>query len=94
MFVQLQLLLLLVGVYRYETEETDKKLAEAEAEILHNCIKEKNYNHDEIVRILTTRSKAQLVATFYRFRDVYGTPITKVQHRTAQTNIRKVYFHT
>lgn len=72
-----KLLLLLVSVYRYETEETDKKLADAEAEILHNCIKEKNYNHDEIIRILTTRSKAQLVATFYRFRDVYSTPITK-----------------
>lgn len=72
-----KLLLLLVSVYRYETVETDKKLAEAEAEILHKCIKDKNYNHDEIVRIVTTRSKAQLVATFYRFRDVYGTAITK-----------------
>lgn len=72
-----KLLLLLVSVYRYETEETDAKLASAEAEILHKCIQDKSYNHDEIVRILTTRSKAQLVATFYRFRDVYGTPITK-----------------
>ena len=50
-----KLLLLLVSIYRYETE---KKLAEAESEILHNCIKEKNYNHDDIVRILTTRTKA------------------------------------
>jgi len=72
-----KLLLLLVSVHRYESEATDAKLAEAEAEILNNCIKDKEYKHDEIVRILTTRSKAQLVATFYRFRDAYGTPIAK-----------------
>lgn len=74
----LQLLVLLVSVHRYESEVTDRKLAEAEAKTLHDCIKEKDYTHDEIIRILTTRSKAQLTATFYRFRDVYGTPITKV----------------
>ncbi|KMT17075.1 hypothetical protein BVRB_2g041320 [Beta vulgaris subsp. vulgaris] len=72
-----KLLLLLVSVYRYETEVTEPKLVETEAEILHKCIKDKAYNHDEIVRILTTRSKAHLTATFYRFRDVYSTPITK-----------------
>lgn len=72
-----KLLLLLVSVYRYESEETDKKLAEQEAEILHSCIDEKNYNHDEILRILTTRSKAQLVAIFYHFKDAYGTSITE-----------------
>lgn len=76
--ILLQLLLLLVSVYRYETEVTEPKLVETEAEILHKCIKDKAYNHDEIVRILTTRSKAHLTATFYRFRDVYSTPITKV----------------
>ncbi|KAL9239945.1 hypothetical protein vseg_014216 [Gypsophila vaccaria] len=72
-----KLVLLLVSVHRYESEVTDRKLAEAEAKILHNCFKDKEYNHDEVIRILTTRSKAQLVATFYRFRDVFGTPITK-----------------
>ncbi|GAB2287903.1 hypothetical protein Dimus_022258 [Dionaea muscipula] len=72
-----KLLLLLVSAYRYVTEVTDHKLAEAEAEILHNCVKEKAYTHDEIIRILGTRSKAQLVATFYRYRDVYGTSINK-----------------
>ncbi|KAH9610291.1 hypothetical protein KSS87_005661 [Heliosperma pusillum] len=72
-----QLLLLLVSVHRHESEVTNPKLAEAEAEILHECIKDKKYNHDEVVRILTTRSKSQLVATFYQFRDAYGAPITK-----------------
>ncbi|KAL9247751.1 hypothetical protein vseg_021149 [Gypsophila vaccaria] len=72
-----KLVLLLVSVHRYESEVTNAKLAEEEAEILHNCIKDKEYHHDEIIRILTTRSKAQLVATFYRYRDAYGTPIAK-----------------
>ncbi|XP_074286497.1 annexin-like protein RJ4 [Silene latifolia] len=72
-----KLLLLLVSVHRHESEVTDPKLAETEAEILHNCIKDKEYNHDEIVRILTTRSKSQLIATFYQFRDAHGSPITK-----------------
>ena len=67
-----------MSVHRYETDVSEPKLVEAEAEILHKCIKDKAYNHDEITRILTTRSKAQLTATFYRFRDVYSTPITKV----------------
>jgi len=63
-----KLLLLLVSVHRYESEVTDAKLAETEAEVLHNCIKDKEYNHDEIIRILTTRTKAQLVATFLPFQ--------------------------
>ncbi|KAL9262977.1 Annexin-like protein [Drosera capensis] len=60
-----------------KAKATDPKLAEAEAEILHNCVKEKEYKHDEIIRILGTRNKAQLVATFYRYRDVYGASINK-----------------
>ncbi|KAL2898235.1 Annexin-like protein RJ4 [Bienertia sinuspersici] len=71
------LLLLLVSVYRYETAESEPKLVASEAETLHKCIKDKEYNHDEVIRILTTRSKVQLIATFYRYRDVYSTPITK-----------------
>lgn len=72
-----KLLLLLVSVHRYESEASEPKLVEAEAEILHKCIKDKAYNHDEIIRIITTRSKVHLTATFYRYRDVYSTPITK-----------------
>ncbi|XP_057524565.1 annexin-like protein RJ4 [Amaranthus tricolor] len=72
------LLLLLVSVYRHDTEESEPKLVEAEAEILHNCIKDKDYKHDEIIRILTTRSKAHLVSTFYRFQDISGTSITEI----------------
>ncbi|KMT17074.1 hypothetical protein BVRB_2g041310 [Beta vulgaris subsp. vulgaris] len=72
-----KLLLLLVSVYRYETEVSEPKLVESEAELLHKYIKDKEYNHDEIIRILTTRSKIQLISTFYRFGDICETPIVE-----------------
>ncbi|GMH05091.1 hypothetical protein Nepgr_006931 [Nepenthes gracilis] len=72
-----RLLVLLVSAYRFEGDATDPRLAETEADVLQHAVKDKAYNNDEIVRILTTRSKAQLVATFYRYRDVHGTSITK-----------------
>nr|AKH80293.1 annexin [Fagopyrum tataricum] len=72
-----RLLLLLVSAYRHETKETDARLAEAEAEILHKAIKDKEFSHDEVLRIVGTRSKAQLVATFFRYQDVYGDSIIK-----------------
>ncbi|GAB4827406.1 hypothetical protein Ancab_034291 [Ancistrocladus abbreviatus] len=72
-----KLLVLLVSAYRYETDATDSRLVETEADILRKAIKDKAYNNDEIIRILGTRSKAQLVATFYRYRDAHGAPITK-----------------
>jgi len=60
-------------------------LAQVEAEILHDCIKDKSYNHDDILRILTPRSKAQLVTTFYHFKDAYGTPITEVRRSNSMS---------
>ncbi|GAB4831751.1 hypothetical protein Ancab_005763 [Ancistrocladus abbreviatus] len=72
-----RLLVLLVSAYRYESDATDPKLSEIEADVFHKAIKDKTYNDDEIVRIIGTRSKAQLVTTFYRYRDVHGTSINK-----------------
>ncbi|RAL53827.1 hypothetical protein DM860_004298 [Cuscuta australis] len=72
-----RLLVPLAGVYRYAGNEIDAKLAHAEAQMLHNAIKKKEFNHEEIVRILSTRSKAQLVATFNRYKDEHGCSITK-----------------
>ena len=71
-------MLLLVSVHRFESDITDVKLAEKEAEILHDCIKKKEFKHEEIIRIVTTRNKTQLIATFYRFKNAYNTPVTKV----------------
>ncbi|WP_438794253.1 hypothetical protein, partial [Salmonella sp. NW1098] len=47
-------------------------LAKSEAKILHAKIAEKEYNDDEVIRILTTRSKAQLLATLNNYNNEYG----------------------
>ncbi|KAI9115466.1 hypothetical protein K1719_013785 [Acacia pycnantha] len=72
-----QILVGLVTSYRYVGEEINTRLAQSEAEILHEAIKEKKGSEDEAIRILTTRSKTQLVATFNRYREAHGTSITK-----------------
>lgn len=53
-------------------------LAKSEAKILHEKIVDKAYNDDELIRILTTRSKAQLNATFNRYNNEFGNAINKV----------------
>ncbi|KAF2322482.1 hypothetical protein GH714_017265 [Hevea brasiliensis] len=73
-----KLLLGLVTAFRYEGAEVNSRLAKSEADILHDAIKDKKINHDEVIRILTTRSKTQLMATFNSFKDSQGTSITKV----------------
>ncbi|CAL0333583.1 unnamed protein product [Lupinus luteus] len=72
-----QLLVGLVTSYRYTGEEINVRLAKSEAEILHESIKEKKGNEEEVVRILSTRSKIQLIATFNYYREIHGTSITK-----------------
>lgn len=68
----------MVSTYRYDGDEIDSSLALSEAKILHNAIKEKAFGHEEIIRILSTRSKAQVNATFNCYKDEYGASITKV----------------
>ncbi|OWM90035.1 annexin-like protein RJ4 isoform X2 [Punica granatum] len=72
-----KLLVGLVSAYRYEGDEINARLAASEAEILQNAIKDKAFNHEEVIRILSTRSKLQLIATFNRYRDDQVTSITK-----------------
>ncbi|CAH9091880.1 unnamed protein product [Cuscuta europaea] len=45
--------------------------------MLHGAIRKKEFGHEEIVRILSTRSKSQLIATFSRYKDEHGCSITK-----------------
>lgn len=80
-WIFLQLLVGLVTAFRYEGTEIDVKLAKCEAKILQDAIKDKKFNHDEVIRILTTRSKTQLLATFNHFKDSHGTSITKVNNK-------------
>ncbi|XP_027355675.1 annexin-like protein RJ4 [Abrus precatorius] len=72
-----QLLVGLVTSFRYAGDEINPKLAQTEAEILHEAVKEKKGSHEEAIRVLTTRSKTQLIATFNRYREVHGASITK-----------------
>lgn len=53
-------------------------VAKSEAKILHDKILEKAYNHEELIRILTTRSKEQLNATLNYYNNEFGNAINKV----------------
>ncbi|KAK4357791.1 hypothetical protein RND71_023401 [Anisodus tanguticus] len=66
-----------LGIYRYAGDEIDARLAKSEADIICNAIKSKELNHEEIVRIITTRSKNQLRATLNRYKDDHGSSLTK-----------------
>ncbi|KAK7268301.1 hypothetical protein RIF29_20998 [Crotalaria pallida] len=72
-----KILVPLLMAHRYEGLEVNMTLATSEAKILHDKIIEKTYNHEELIRILTTRSKAQLSATFNQYNDLYGSFINK-----------------
>jgi len=72
-----KLLVGLVTAFRYEGPEINNRLAKSEADILHDAMKDKALNHEEVIRILTTRSKAQLMATFNRYRDDHGISLAK-----------------
>ncbi|XP_028553445.1 annexin-like protein RJ4 [Dendrobium catenatum] len=74
---ELKLLVGLVSTYRYDGKEIVKTLAFYEANILHDVIRKKPFIHDEFIRIFTTRSKAQLIATFNIFKDHHGISISK-----------------
>lgn len=54
-------------------------LAKSEAKILHDKISDKAYDDDELIRILTTRSKIQLGATFDHYNNEFETAITKAR---------------
>ncbi|GAB4835267.1 hypothetical protein Ancab_000176 [Ancistrocladus abbreviatus] len=66
-----------VSAYRYDGDEIDDKTAHSEAKTLHNEIQDSESNHEEIIRIISTRSKQQLKATFNHFKDIHGTSITR-----------------
>ncbi|KAH0460640.1 hypothetical protein IEQ34_011303 [Dendrobium chrysotoxum] len=72
-----KLLVPLISAYRYEGPEVNQTLAKSEAKLLHEKIGDKSYADEEIIRILTTRSKAQLTATFNAYHNEFGNPINK-----------------
>ena len=75
----MQLLVPLVSTFRYDgnADEVNMKLASSEAKTLHKKITEKAYTDEDLIRILTTRSKAQIMATLNHFKDKFGSSINK-----------------
>ena len=73
-----QLLVPLVSTYRYCGDEVDLRLAKSEAKILHQKIAAKEYSCDDIIRILTTRSKAQINATLNQYKNDFGNDVNNV----------------
>ncbi|KAI3827114.1 hypothetical protein L1987_01178 [Smallanthus sonchifolius] len=71
------LLVGLVSIHRYQGNEVNMKLANSESSILRNAIEEKSFNHEDILRIITTRSKPQLMATLNCYKDEHSCNITK-----------------
>ncbi|EYU36506.1 hypothetical protein MIMGU_mgv1a010414mg [Erythranthe guttata] len=72
-----KLLVPLVSSYRYGGDDVNLILAKSEAKILHEKISAKEYSCDDIVRILSTRSKAQINATLNQYKNEFGNDINK-----------------
>ncbi|KAJ4833142.1 Annexin D1 [Turnera subulata] len=72
-----KLLFPLVAVYRYDGDEVNMSLAKSEAKILHEKIQQKAYCDEQLVRILATRSRAQISATLNQYNNDFGHDINK-----------------
>ncbi|XP_020585810.1 annexin D4-like [Phalaenopsis equestris] len=69
----------LVSSYRYEGPHVNEGTAKSEAKALHNAVQkgasESLVENEEIVRILTTRSKPHLKLTFKFYKELFGKSI-------------------
>lgn len=72
-----KLLVPLVTAFRYEGSEVNMSLAKSEAKILREKITDKAYSDEELIRILSTRSKAQINATINHYNNEFGNAINK-----------------
>lgn len=75
----LQLLVGLVSSYRYDKELFDPNVANIEADRLHEAIKSKQLDRDDIVYIISTRNFCQLKTTFESYKQKFGNTIMQVQ---------------
>ncbi|XP_059312231.1 annexin D4-like [Lycium ferocissimum] len=69
-----KLLVALVSSYRYEGPRVNDDLAKSEAKVFVNALKDgkKNLIEEEIVRILSTRSKLHLKAIYSHYKEITG----------------------
>lgn len=80
----LQLLLALVSTYRYDgADSVDMELARSEAKAVHEAVRDGGGagGHEELIRVVGTRSKAQLRATFGCFKDEHRRSVAKALPR-------------
>lgn len=84
--VLIQLLVAMATAYKYDGEEIDEMLARSEAAVLHVEILGEAVDHEETIRVLSTRSSVQLSAIFNSYKDIYGRSITKVYHTKNDIN--------
>ncbi|KAK4414531.1 Annexin D3 [Sesamum alatum] len=70
-----KILVSLVSSYRYDKAVVDDDIANEEAAILHKAIEAKKLDDDEVVRVLSTRNKFQLIQTFLCYKNNYGKSI-------------------
>ncbi|MCL7043404.1 hypothetical protein MKW94_020082 [Papaver nudicaule] len=78
-----KLLVALVSAYRYEGAKVNDAIAKSEAKILADAIKNVERNpieDDEVVMILSTRSKTHLKAVFAHYKELYGNDIHEDLH--------------
>lgn len=80
-----------MSALRYEGAEVNTSLAKTEAQLLNQKIKDNDSSHEDVIRILTTRSKAQLLATFNDYHNQFGNPINKVSAHYATTFLFTLY---
>lgn len=77
-----QLLVGLVSSYRYEGPKVQEEIVKSEAKILLSAIKNADRKNpiedEEVVRIVTTRSKPHLKAIFKHCKDINGKNIHEV----------------
>ncbi|XP_043691028.1 annexin D3-like [Telopea speciosissima] len=84
-----KLLLCLVSSYRYDRELVDSNLAHSESAVLHDAI-EKEFYHDELVFMLSTRNKYQLKATFECYKQNYGNSIYQDIESSGTGNFKSI----
>ncbi|KAL2478235.1 Annexin D3 [Forsythia ovata] len=70
-----KVLVSLVSSYRYDKEVVDSSIANMEAAKLHDAIKAKKLEDNDLTWILSTRNVFQLRATFQCYKDNYGKSI-------------------
>ena len=74
-----QLLVALVSAYRYEGSMFRDDAAKSEAKTLFDAIiNGKPIEDDEVIRILTTRSKPHLQAIYKHYKEISGKNIEEV----------------